>query len=176
MNNYNLITKGQLILEKDKHFFIFDEDKLEVPAVVQPKFFYWLKKENIDISYPRIYQVQYRTHRFPYLVLDEIRNIDLTDMLPVPDTFFIEGKVFRVYKNCMEKYQSAYNFMLILVGQDPFRFTLKVCYSKLDDHNLINRRIKFNLKRIGTSLVLQGYQPIDVDEPRQYGVIDLDDN
>ena len=174
MNNYNTIVKGQLILEKDRHFFVFEGDRLEVPAEVQPKFFYWLKKEKIDISYPRVYQAQYKTHRHPYLVLDEVRNIDLSDMLTVPDTFNVEGRVFRVYKNCMTKYQSAYNFMLILVGQDPFRFTLKVCYSKLDDHNLINRRINFNLKRIGTSLVLQGYKPIDIDEPREYGVIELE--
>lgn len=173
MNSYNTIVKGQLILEKDNHFFIFEEDRLEVPAVVQNKFFYWLNKNKVDISYPRVYQAQYKTHRYPYLVLDEIRNVDLSDSLIVPDTFYIEGRVFRVYKNVVEKYQSDYNFMLILVGQDPFRFTLKVCYSQLDDYNLINRRIRFNLKRIQTSLVLQAYQPIDIDEPDQYGVIDL---
>ena len=175
MNNYNTIVKGQLILEKDRHFFVFDEDRLEVPAVVQPKFFYWLNKNNIDISYSRVYQAQYRTQRFPYLILDEIRNIDLSDTLSVPDTFFVEARVFKVYKNCMKKYKSDYNFMLVLVGQEPFRNTFKICYSKLDDYNLINRRIRFNLKRVGTSLVLQGYQPVDVDEPEQYGVINLDD-
>lgn len=163
-----------MILEKHRHFFIFDEDRLEVPAVVQPKFYYWLNKNKIDITYPRVYQAQYKTHRHPYLVVDELRNIDLSDTLIVPDTFFVEGRVFKVFKNCMEKFDAEYNFMIILVGHDPYRFTLKVCFSKLDEYNLINRRIRFNLKRIGTSLVLQGYQPIDIDEPTEYGIIEME--
>ena len=171
-NSYNTIIKGQLVLHRNKHFFIFEEDKLEVPAVVQPKFFFWLKKNSVNISYPRAYQAQYKTSRLPYLIVDEVRNIDLSDTISASDTFYVVGTVFRVYKNCIDKYEAKYNFMLVLVGESPFRFPLKICYSKLDDYNLINRRIRFCLKRIGTNLVLQSYYPVDIDEPPQYGVIE----
>ena len=174
MNNYNTIFKGQLILEKDQHFFIFENDKLEVPVNVQPKFYNWLITNEIDISYPRIYQGQFITQRHPYLKVDELRNIDLNDSMITPDSFEVNGRVFRVYHNCVDKFDADYNFLLVSVGIEPNRFPLKICFSRLDNYNLKDRFIRFTLKRIGYNLVLHGYRFIDVEDDLIYGQITND--
>ena len=171
INIYNTIFKGQLYLESDRHYFVFDNDGLEVPVVVNNKFNHWLIKNNVDVSYPRVYQGQIRTYRSPYLEINELRNLDLTDSVTVPTTFFVEGNIFKVYKNCIDKFNAEYNFLLISVGYEPYRFPLKVCFSRLDNYTLINRRLRLELKRIGFNLVLQSYVPLDIENKINYGVL-----
>lgn len=171
INIYNTIFKGQLFLEKNRHYFVFEQDGLEVPVVVNNKFNYWLIKNKIDVSYPRLYQGQIRTYRFPYLEINELRNLDLTDSVPAPETFCVEGCIFKVYKNCIDKFEAEYNFLLINVGYEPYRFPLKVCFSRLDNYSLINRRLRLELKRVGYNLVLQSYVPLDIDNKITYGVL-----
>ncbi len=168
-NNYNTKFKGQLILEKNRHFFIFDSDKVEVPVTINPKFYHWLTTNNIDITCPRVYEGQLRTARYPYLSIDELRNVDLSGTEVEPNTFNVEGRVFRVYKNFKDKYDQEYNFLLVSVGKEPNRYLLKMCFCILDNTQLIDRYISFNLKRVRTNLVIQSYSFLDFEEDLTYG-------
>ena len=121
----------------------------------------WLSYHpEIDIyNTDHVYCGQFKTLRYPpHLLVDELVGI-ITDRDEPLDDFYVSGRVFRVYNNMADRYDTT-NFLLINVGFEPYRFPLKICFDKLKNPNLVGETVRFTCKRIKTDLFLLDYDII----------------
>ena len=112
--------KGRLALLGGRYYLVLT-DGIELNVTLSYKFLAWMRQHpGVDLlNTDRVYCGQYKTLRYPpYLYVDTLKGIVSSRDEP-HETFKVTGRVFRVYKNCEEKYNKYRQQNALFIASSP---------------------------------------------------------